>query len=141
MQSLPKYLGVAALAFALSACQPPKPEPVKPTALQQTLLEKLHKRCFPASRGQQGSMTNMPRHRKQSLQFTCDEMKLTCENDYASDLCKGMMVVASVENAHQRACRTSVKASRSAACSKLGPCNRNGFESPECAAAIAKYNY
>ena len=139
MHAFLKLFGTATLAITLSACQP-KAEPVKPTDLQQTLLEKLHKRCIAASPGKKGSLKNLARHRKRSMQFTCDEMKLTCESDYASDFCKGMIVVASVENAYQRACRTSHKASASSACRKLRDCNGKGFESPECAAAIAKYN-
>lgn len=139
MSSFLRIFGVVTLAFAVSACQP-KPEPVKPNSDQQASLNRLHKNCIAASPGKQGKLRNLPRYRKRSMQFACDEMKRTCETDYASDFCKSMMVVASVENAHQRACRVSRKAATSTACRKLRDCNGKGFESQECTTAIARYN-
>ena len=128
------------MAISLSACGP-KHEPVKPDAQQQASLTRLHKNCIAASPGKKGEMRNLARLRKKQAIFSCDEMKQICEQDYANDMCKGMMTVASVENAVEKACRKNERASRSPACSKLTrPCNVKGFESPECTSVIARYN-
>ena len=143
MASFIKLLSGGLLAFAistsLSACQP-KAAPVTPDAEQQAQLNRLHKRCIAAAAIQGDRLKNLARLRKKQFYFTCDEMKQICETDYANQMCDGMMTVASIENAYQQACRKSQSASRSAACSKLDPCNRNGFESPECTSAIIPYN-
>jgi len=129
MSSVLRVLGVCTAVVAVSACQP-KVEPVKPTADQQASLERLHKNCIAASPGQQGLLINMPRHRKSSMQFNCDDMKFTCETDYASDLCKGQMTVSKIESAFHQVCRTSRKAASSSACNKLS----------DCTAAVEPYN-
>ena len=143
MQSFRKILGAATLALviggALSACQP-KAELVKPTADQQASLERLRVNCIAASPGKEGKMRNLAELRNRQQTFTCDEMKALCETDYAGKMCQGMMTVAAVENAHQKACRKSAAASRSSACQKLAPCNGKGFTSPECTAVIARFN-
>jgi len=127
------------LTAPLSACQV-KPDPVKPTAEQHAALKRLHKNCIAASPGKEGRMLNLARLRKKQSIFTCDEMQQLCESDYASEMCKGMMTVAAVENAHQKACRTSRKAAASSACRKLSVCNVKGFEAPECTSVIARFN-
>ena len=143
MRSLTTLLSSGLLALAisisLSACQP-KATPVTPDANQQAKLDRLHKRCIAAAEGQGGRLKNLARLRKKQSHFTCDEMKQICETDYTSQMCAGTMTVASIENAYQQACRKSQSASRSSACAKLDPCNRIGFESPECASAIIPYN-
>jgi len=95
-----------ALPISLTACQP-KVEPIKPTAEQQAQLNRLHKNCIAASPGKQGKMMNLARLRKKQQTFTCDEMKLNCETDFASEMCQGPMIVAKVEWAHQKVCRKS----------------------------------
>ena len=125
------------ISSTLSACQQ-KVDPVKPNAEQQASLNKLYKRCgAAATTTPSGKMRNLVRHRKPNLEFTCDEMKQLCDNDYANDRCQGMMTVASIENAFHSVCR---KSQQRAACSKLTTCNVNGFESSECASAITPYN-
>jgi len=143
MPSISKFLSTAALAFILpinlTACQP-KVEPIKPTAEQQASLNRLHKNCIAASRGKQGKMMNLARLRKKQQTFTCDELKLNCETDYASEMCQGPMIIAKVEWAHEKLCRKSRQAASSQPCRKLMPCNAKGFESPECADVIAWHN-
>jgi len=129
----------ASLWISLSACQP-KAEPVKPSAEQFASLNRLHKTCIAASPGKKGDMDHLARLRKKQSRFTCDEMKSLCESDYAHELCQGMIIVASVETAHQKACRSSAKGSVSSACRKLSACNVKGFESPECLSAVKPYN-
>ena len=144
MASFIKLLSGGLLAFAistsLSACQP-KAAPVTPDAEQQAQLNRLHKRCIAAAAIQGDRLKNLARLRKKQFYFTCDEMKQICEQDYANEMCKGMMTVVSVENAFEKACRKNERASSSPACSKLTkPCNVEGFESPECSNVIARYN-
>lgn len=88
-RSFTKLLGEAAVASflissTLSACQP-KLEPVKPNGEQQASLNKLHKKCIlAAATTPSKKLTNLVRHRKPELFFTCDEMKQLCENDCES---------------------------------------------------------
>ncbi len=142
MPSFAKVLRQAAIAgllvsTTLSACTP-KAVPVKPNAEQLTSLNRLYKNCIPAAaKTGTNTLKNLARHRKPELYFTCDEMKQLCEKDYGHDRCQGMMIVASIENAVHKACRTR---STSPACRKLDACNIKGFESPECLSAIKPYN-
>ena len=147
MHKLTKYFSVALLVFSVSspltACSP-KAEPVTPNAQQQASLERLHKNCIlPASlnRREPGTLRNMPDMRKRKFYYTCDEMKQLCESDYASEMCKSMMLVASVENAMQKTCRKLKPRTTSAKCNEVShSCNGKGFDSPECRSAIAPYN-
>ena len=147
MKQLTQKFGFGILAFALASpltgCNL-KAAPVLPTAEEQASLERLHKNCFlPASlnRREPGTLRNMPEMRKRKFYYTCDEMKQTCESDYASDMCKSMMLVASVENAMQNTCRSDPPRTTSPSCKKVtNGCNGKGFASPECANAIAPYN-
>ena len=147
MYKITKCVSLASLALAvslpLSACNS-KAAPVTPNAQEQASLERLHKNCLlPASLNGRnpGSLTNMPAMRKRKFDFTCDEMKDICESDYASEMCKSMMLVASVENAMQKTCRILQPRQTSPQCTKVGQsCNGKGFESPECSGAIAPYN-
>ena len=147
MQSFLKLLSVVIMAFAvssLSACQPKGPPPVPATAEQQASLERLRKNCIlPASLNgrKPGSLRNMPDMRDTKFYYTCDEMKQLCESDYESEMCKSMMLVASVENAMQKTCRALPPRRTSPECTKVGRgCNGKGFASPECQSAIAPYN-
>ena len=140
MKSISAVIIPGLLAISLSACGP-KHVPVKPDAQQHASLTRLHKNCIAASPGKSGTLRNLARLRKKQATFTCDEMKQICEQDYANEMCKGMMTVASVENAFEKACRKNERASSSPACSKLTkPCNVEGFESQECSNVIARYN-
>lgn len=147
MFNFTKYFGVAVLAVVLSsplsACNP-KAKPVLPNAQEQASLERLHKNCIlPASlnRRQPGSLRNMPDMRKRKFYYTCDEMKQLCETDYESEMCKSMMLVASVENAMQKTCRTLKARRTSPECTKVqSSCNGKGFASTECRSAISRYN-
>ena len=127
----------ASVLISMSACQP-KVEPVKPSAEQQAALNRLHKKCKAAVKTTpSGKLTNLVRHRTPEIDFTCEDMKQLCETDYANDRCQSMMVVASIENAFHKACRTK---SQPSACRKLTICNVQGFESPECSSAVQPYN-
>lgn len=148
MYKFSKYFGVAFLAFTLSspltACSLKTPPPVPATAEQRASLERLHENCIlPASlnRREPGSLRNMPDMRKRKFYYTCDEMKQLCESDYESEMCKSMMLVASVENAMQKTCRALPPRRTSSECTKVSRgCNGKGFASPECQSAIAPYN-
>ena len=137
-----KFITQAAIAgifiiSVLSACQPNE-KPVKPNAEEQDSLSQLYKRCGPAASSTPSKkLKNLTRLRKPDLYFTCDDMKQVCETNYASDRCQGMMIVASIENAFHKACRSR---SNSSSCRKLSACNIKGFESPECLSAIKPYN-
>lgn len=135
---LGKSVAAAILAISsLSACGA-KVEPVKPSVEQQASFDRLYKRCGPAEATTPSKkLKHLARLRKSDIYFTCDDMKQLCETDYASERCQGMITVASIEVAVHKACRTGNKPS---ACSKVGACNKNGFESPECASAIKPYN-
>jgi len=81
---------------------------------------------------QKGSLINLPELRKQKKYFTCDEMKVLCETDYASEMCRGMRISASVENAFQKTCRKSKAARSSKACEEVRVCNGLTADTPEC---------
>ena len=142
MRSFTKFWGEAVVASflissTLAGCQA-KVEPVKPDAEQQASLNRLYQSCKSAvTTLPSGKLKNLVRHRKKELFFTCDDMKQLCENDYANDRCHGMIIVASIENAFHRVCRSSNQPS---ACRKLTICNAKGFESAECLSAIKPYN-
>lgn len=125
------------IPIAMTACS--SEEIQKPDAQQQSSLKRLHKNCIAASPGKQGRFKNLAVLRKNKLHFTCDEMKLSCESNFVSEACEGMMLVASVQNAYQKICRSN-NSSGSSACKKLAPCNLKGFASPGCVSAIARYN-
>ena len=148
MQTFTKNLSTAIAAFTLSisltACGP-KTKPVKPTAEQQTSLEQLHKSCLVTSaHGHvrvKGSLPHLAKLRKRQHYFSCGEITELCGIDYENEMCKSMIIVASVENAFEKACRKSKAASRSAACTRVSrACNVKGFDSPECISAVARYN-
>ena len=147
MHKYKKCFGVASLAFALTspltACNL-KAKPVTPNTEQQASLERLHKNCIlPASLNgrQPGSLRNMPDMRKRKFYYTCDEMKQLCETDYESEMCKSMMLVASVENAMQKTCRKLKARRTSPECTEVqSSCNGKGFASTECRSAISRYN-
>lgn len=144
MPSLSKILRTAAISImltaSLTACQP-NVELVPATAEQRASLERLRKNCITASPGKEGKMYNLGELRHKQRIFTCDEMKELCVSDYEGEMCKGMMTVASVENAVEKACRSRGQASRSATCTKItSACNGKGFTSPECSSAIAQFN-
>lgn len=128
---------VAILSLSLAACgsepaQVPSPE-------QQTSLDKLHQRCGAASLDANGHLKHLAEHRKSlGLQFTCDELKQSCEENYIGKACMSMRTVTAVQNAHQKACRSG--GPTSSACTKLDPCNLQGFTSEQCQTAIARYN-
>lgn len=125
------------ISSTLWACQP-KPEPLKPNAKEQASLDKLYNRCTRAAASTPSrKLKNLVRHRKPEVFFTCDDMRQLCEDDYTNDRCQSMMVVASIEHAFHRVCRTNYQAS---ACGKLDACNIRGFETPECSIAIEPYN-
>jgi len=137
-----KFLGEAVIASILmssllSACQP-KIEPVAPTAEEQASLNRLYKKCIPATTTTpSGKFKNLAKHRKPNVFFTCDDMKQLCESDYANERCQSMIIVTSIENAYHSVCR---KTHQRSACQKLQVCNVKGFESPECLTAIKPYN-
>ncbi|MEP1230714.1 MAG: hypothetical protein ABJG88_08570 [Litorimonas sp.] len=138
---LKKYLCIALstaiLSLNLTACES---EPVqKPNPEQQTALNKLHKRCNAASLDKKGHLKHLAAHRRQlGLNFTCDELKQVCEENYLSKACVSMSTVTAIENAHERVCRSGKPTS--SACRKLGVCNQEGFTSEACQTAVARYN-
>ncbi len=114
----------------------------KPTARQKAFLSRLHQNCLLTDSGKRGNLKNLAVLRAKKMYFSCDEMKEECEDDYTSEMCKGMRTIASIENAFQKACRDNGEISaRSAACNKVFICNKKAFTSPECASAIAPYNH
>lgn len=138
---LKKHMGAALLAtllsLSLTACQS---EPVQiPTPEQQTALDKLHKRCNAGSLDKNGHLKHLAEQRKRNqLMFTCDELKQTCEENYASKICMSMRTVTAVQHAHERACRSGNPVSST--CKALAPCNAEGFTSENCQTAIARHN-
>lgn len=142
MHSYIKFWGTVVVASflissTLAGCQA-KVEPVKPNAEQQASLNRLYQTCKSAvTTAPSGKLKNLARHRKSDIYFTCDDMKHLCENDYVNDRCQGMIIVASIEYAFHRVCRSNNQPS---ACRKLTVCNVKGFESLECLSAIKPYN-
>ncbi|MEO9971052.1 MAG: hypothetical protein ABJG15_14740 [Hyphomonadaceae bacterium] len=133
---LPIALGATIFSLSLAACNS---EPVQlPTPEQQTVLDKLHKRCSAASLGENGHLKHLAVHRNRlGLTFTCDELKQSCEENYIGNACMSMRIVTTVENAHETACRSGGWTSSS--CKTLEACNSQGFASEACQTAAGRF--
>lgn len=129
-------LGAGILSVSLAACNS---EPVQqPTPEQQTVLDKLHKRCSAASLGENGHLKHLAEHRNRlGLRFTCDELKQSCEENYIAKACMSMRIVTTVQNAHEIACRSGGPTSSS--CKTLEACNIQGFTSEACQTAVGRF--
>jgi len=140
--SVSRFMRLAVLSslicLPLSACQP-NVEAVPPTPEQSAELTRFHKNCEIVAQRQSGALPTLAAHRRTKPHFTCSEMVQTCQANFADEMCRGMMIVVAVENAYEKACRTSRKATFSSACKQLDPCNLKGFDTPECADVIARY--